>query len=261
MMRAATILCGHLLIASVFGASLFRKCATYSQPAKVATQDLDIPSKLSTREWHYKSGSKEAFTIGLFYDGTFRRSIVSDYSEVRTGIWGYKELGPDSGLLFMLTQRKSRSVRYDSDEENVFMVRVSNNVLRLGRYLLQAGNPSEQTGELRRFAIREVVNEKNFSDYFQLTARAWSKLGSKDDSFMPDVVSLRRDGTFAASYRKRECRHSGYWDLEGHEIFLQLPADHCDTRGYREPVVQGHYYTFESGSLVLDGSYKYLPSQ
>lgn len=264
-MRGHPIFFSNLIIASLFWPSVSSssKYEKYNETREVTCQDLDIPSKLTASAWLYKGGSQEGFVLSLFYDGTFRRSVVSDFSEVRTGVWGYKNTEGSVGLLFMLTKGNSPAVGVGSPQkEEVFLLRlVKDDLLLLGRYLLRpAGTPPPQTGQFRSSAIKGVVNEKNYPNYFHLTARDWSKSGTKDNDFVPDLLTLKRDGTFTSSYRKGECRHSGYWSLEGGQIFLELPPNHCDARGDINPVVRGHYYLFENGSLVLDREYKYSPS-
>jgi hypothetical protein len=189
--------------------------------------------------------------------------VISDYRENRTGIWGYKEIGKGVGLLFMRTKASSSVASASTGSEEVFRVSLmTNELLLLGRYSLRpdAVVPA-QTDQVRSSSVKDIVNEKNFPTYFRLTARPWIKLGTNDDNFIPDLLTLQGNGTFTGSYRKGECGHDGYWSLERRQIFLELPRNHCDTRGYQDPVVRGHYYIFENGSLILDRTYRYSASE
>lgn len=266
--RMFIIVSSILLVATILW-STSNSSSKYENDSRTESRapvGLDVLSKLTMNTWRYSSQSTlqpEGFVLSFFFDGTFKWSVVSDHSEVRAGVWGYKELGKGVGLLFLLTKGNSTAVGVSpSQKEEVFLLKLmKDNLLRLGRYSLRpAGPPPAQTGQLSSSAIKEVINDKNFPNYFRLIAQPWSRLGTKDNDFIPDLLSLQRDGTFTASYRKAECRHSGYWSLEGGQLFFELPPDHCDARGYRNPIVRGHYYTFENGSLVLDLVYRYSTS-
>jgi len=223
-----------------------------------------ITSRLTAREWVFADRGlrTEGFRLIFSSNGHFTRKVISDYSETRSGVWAYKEIGPGSGLLFMYTTANSSAAPNSDGSEEVFRLRLTNESLLLGRYSLRPdAKISERTHQVQSPSTNAVINDKNFPTYFRLTGRHWIRSEMKDSAFMPDSLTLQGDGTFRASYRKEECRHDGYWSLERSQIFLELPDHHCDTRGYRNPVIRGHYYGFEDGYLILDRAYRYSASQ
>jgi hypothetical protein len=233
-----------------------------SASESINTEALTVITRLTGRQWVFgnTSSQPDGFRLVFFNDGGFTRSAVSDYTENRTGIWSYKEIRKSVGLLFMLTKTSSSG---PGGSEEVFRISfMANDLLLLGRYLLRPDVVVPvQTDQARSSSVKDIVNEKNFPAYFRLTAQPWIRLGTKDNNFIPDLLTLHGNGTFKGSYRKGECRHDGYWSLERSQIFLELPRNHCDTRGYRDPVVRGHYYVFDNGSLILDQSYRYSASE
>jgi hypothetical protein len=234
-------------------------------PKSSTSEASAVISKLIARQWVFADTSFQAggFRLVFSRDGTFIRSVVSDYTENRRGIWNYKEIGRGVGLLFMLTKADSSAAPDSGMSEEVFRIGfIRSGLLQLGRYSLRPDQtPPGQTDQVRSSSIKDIVNEKNFPTYFHLTSGPWIKMGTKDNNFIPDLLTLQGNGTFTGSYRKVECRHDGYWNLEKSQIFLEFPKNDCDTRGYQDPIVRGNYYRFENGSLILDRTYRYSASE
>jgi len=224
--------------------------------------EQDILLRLTSYTWQYSGAGSDGFLLTFSPDGTFTWSVISDYGGTENGKWGYKELVRGEGLLFMLFQGE----RPAEKSERFFRFRFEgNNQLQLGPYVLKAVKTAPLDVHARNGVnIPVIIKEKNFPDYFQITAHPWKKNETKDNGDIPDQLVLKPDGAFTARYRHGECEHGGYWSLDKGKLLLELPTNHCDLRGYNTAQVMEYPYKFENDSLTLNPGvvrweYRYTP--
>lgn len=205
--------------------------------------------------------SSKDYTYKFFSDGTFRWNVISDYKDERTGRWGFKQLSRGDGLLFLLWSSKKEFGSNAIERADVLYFRyIAANKLQLAGHGIELINQTTDRGrQTHPEKLADIINRENFPDYFSVTTHSWKKIGTKDSTFVPDYFLFQQDGTFIARYRNGECDHGGHWSLKGSQLYLEMPPEHCDTRGYNKAVLWGQTYTFEGDFLVFDQQYKFTP--
>jgi len=73
----------------------------------------DLFTQLTSHAWQ-SSIISEGYRYEWFADGTFRWKIVSDYTSERRGIWNWNQLSPDEGIIFLLSESDTNSVKFDT---------------------------------------------------------------------------------------------------------------------------------------------------
>lgn len=210
-----------------------------------------LREKLTRATWQFIRGEgpfAEGYKYDFFADGSLIRRTISDYAEERRGNWAVKTLANNRGLLFLVWQDQTESVLYFSMTENT---------MRLAGELLQAVKRSDGTSAGPGKPV--LVDQKNFPNYFFITARRWHKNGGGDRDFIPDQYTFNRDGTFVAGYRNGQCQHSGHWSMTHENIVLEVPSHRCDLRGPRDSFNWTQTFKVENDRLALD-HYIYTPS-
>jgi len=210
---------------------------------------------LTANSWRFLQGDgpfQEGYEYRLSSDGTAAWRAISDYQKTRTGLWNYKSDSEEDGFIFVLWS--------DSSTEVLYYKFGSDAQLLLAGDLLNAVTAEANESAALRSDLPDIINQRNFSDYFTLTSTVWTKTDTKDDTFVPDEYTFQADGTFLSRYRRGACEHSGHWSLKEAKLILEMPAHTCDQRGSRDSFKWVQSYELHNAELILEGQYTYLRS-
>ncbi|HEV2707879.1 MAG TPA: hypothetical protein VGV59_18310 [Pyrinomonadaceae bacterium] len=268
-MKSSLISLSTLLVFLLPALGANSSCAEKQKALEVAASENSgercFASKLTSGGWRFLRGDG-AFAEGYSYqflpDGTYRWNVISDYSESRGGQWNYKKVSDDEGLVFLLAQN---NVGHDAGgsqpRQSVLYCKclTDGKLLLAGDVLEPVKSSAQQAARPAPVALPDIIKQTNFPDYFRLVSHRWKKQGVKDDDFIPDLLSLRDDGTFVAQFRNGACTQRGHWSLKK-ELLLEIAPNDCDLRGYKGASTRSQRYRLDGETLVLNEQYIYQRS-
>ena len=213
---------------------------------------VDAESSLIASSWRFVRGEEplsEGYEFAFSDDGTFVRSVISDYPNTWKGQWNYTQVSSNRGLIFLLGEDKVTDViNYEF---------LDSGHLRLaGDILVPADKARSYAGELRP-KLPNIITAANFPSYFGIINKDWHAAKQIDSGFVPDAYSFHSDGTFLAEYRNQQCSHGGRWSLAAKNLLLEMPSDHCDLRGNQSAFIWSQDFSLIDGTLRLADKYQY----
>ncbi len=179
-------------------------------------------------------------TLELRRNGNYSWTAFSDYPErSQSGKWNFQLTTEDSGTILL-------------DNGSVISFQKSNNDLIFGLHTFMPSEEIEHSSEeteKKRDSLPEIVPSEMYS---KLIENSWGKANDFDLGTSPELIILKDDGRFFASYRNNECTHEGWWSLDKETLMPVSDPNNCDVRGINASIAASNEKpAFENGLLVF----------